>query len=41
MTKIDDLITYFSLWYPLPDEIPREIRLIIYDFMFNPLEDPW
>jgi hypothetical protein len=34
-------IEYFEYWYPLPSILPTDIKLEIYEFMFNPNEDPW
>lgn len=34
-------LIYFKYWYPLPTELPDEIQLNIYLYMFNPMEDPW
>uniref|UniRef100_UPI0040480532 hypothetical protein n=1 Tax=Polynucleobacter sp. TaxID=2029855 RepID=UPI0040480532 len=34
-------IVYFEYWYPLPDNLPKEIKQEIYEYMFNPKTDPW
>jgi len=39
--NMNQLLVYFNYWYPLPSVIPDEIRVIIFDYVFNPLEDPW
>lgn len=36
-----ELINVFDLWYPIGVELPNEIKGIIYDYVFDPLNDPW
>lgn len=34
-------IEYINIWYPLPPQLPFEIKFIIYEFTFDPNTDPW
>lgn len=36
-----EVIEYFDLWYPLPAILPYDVRIIIFDYVFDPLADPW
>lgn len=35
------LMLYFEQWYPLPVKVPTDVRQLIYDFLFDPMKDPW
>jgi hypothetical protein len=36
-----EVVKLFEPWYPLPKHIPDELKNIIYDYVFNPLEEDW
>lgn len=36
-----DALTYFEYWYPLPTFLPFDIKFLIYEFFFDPAQDPW
>lgn len=31
----------FLLWYNLPDILPDEVKLLVVEYTFDPLTDPW
>jgi len=35
------VIDVVSLWYPLPVVIPDDVKVIIYDYAFDPFGEPW
>jgi hypothetical protein len=32
---------YLHYWYPLPMSLPVDVQLLIIEFVFDPMTDPW
>jgi hypothetical protein len=37
----DEWIQYFLECYPLPEILPDELKMIIIDYAFDTLNEPW
>ena len=32
---------YLNAWYPLPSVLPDDLKMLVFQFAFDPLMDPW
>ena len=41
ITALMDFRKVFVEWYGLPDALPYDVKVLIVEFTFDPLTDPW